>query len=190
MGRLTLRRSVQAAAFAISTIASLAACSEPVPDALQRKTMRASVTWLHLLRHTPFFTELSTPQLQWVIDHSREWEADAGAVIATDASSAAHDNWILLDGGWEIRRQGEAFASGHADAGKWFNAAEAGTAPFELVVTTHSYVMQIKAADMQTMLAEGFAFGPHLAAGHAYYQAMFGSKAAAPTARINTPIAH
>ena len=30
--------------------------------------MEPSVTYLHLLKHTPFFTSLTTAQLRWVIE--------------------------------------------------------------------------------------------------------------------------
>jgi hypothetical protein len=45
--------------------------------------------------------------------------------------------------------------------------------PCRLVVTEKSYVMQIERAEMEAMLAQGFAFGPHLEAGKAYYRALF-----------------
>ena len=57
----------------------VAACDarQQPPDAClttRSTTMEPSVTYLHLLKHTPFFTNLTTAQLRWVIDHSREWE--------------------------------------------------------------------------------------------------------------------
>jgi hypothetical protein len=67
------------------------------PGSTQDKPMRASTTYLYLLRKTPFFTALTTAQLRWVIEHSREWEALAGTTIE-DCSESSADLWILLDG--------------------------------------------------------------------------------------------
>ncbi len=138
--------------------------------------MRPSVTYLHLLRHTPFFTALSTEQLRWTIDHSHEWEADAGAVIARCGPSGASDadHWILLDGGRRIDHEGRSFPGGNADPGKWFSTRAARGAACALVTTEHSYVMRITEADMGAMLDEGFAFRRHLDEGGAYYRAVFG----------------
>jgi hypothetical protein len=148
---------------------------QDVSDASQRTSMKPSVTYLHLLRNTPFFTELSTDQLRWVINHSREWEAAAGTVIARCDRNAAPDTdyWILLDGGWLISHAGRKIASGHAAPGKWFSAREGRGAECSLVTTEHSYVMHIAEADMQLMLDKGFAFGAHLDSGRAYYRSIF-----------------
>ena len=137
--------------------------------------MRPSITHLHLLRHTPFFTALSTEQLQWVIDHSREWEVDSSTILSIqDADGASdRDDWILLDGGWQVERQGEAFASGHADPGKWFSTRAVSGQACILRTTEHGYVMQIPAADMRDMLERGFAFGTHLDQAQRYYQSLF-----------------
>ena len=137
--------------------------------------MKASTTYLYLLRKTPFFTSLDTQQLRWTIDHSREWEAQSGAVIAE--CGAADDFWILLDGRWQVERDGRAFPAAHADAGKWFSASEGGGA-CRLVATEHSYVMRITRADMDDMLARGFAFGSHLQQGRAHYATIFAATAA------------
>ena len=135
--------------------------------------MHASTTYLYLLRNTPFFTSLSKPQLRWVIDHSREWEAKSGAKV-TDCADTSGDYWILLDGGWAVAYGGKQLPAGHADAGKWFSAKEV-QGECRLVTTERSYVMQIKRAVMDAMLAEGFAFNAHLNAGRAYYRSIFGS---------------
>lgn len=137
--------------------------------------MKPSTTYLHLLRHTPFFTALSTAQLRWVIGHSREWEADAGAVIAKCDETGASDTdfWILLDGGWRLEHDGLSFASGHAEPGKWFSIEIADGAPCSLVTTEHSYVMRISRAEMEAMLNKSFAFGLHLDSGRAYYRSIF-----------------
>ncbi|GAB2921852.1 hypothetical protein GCM10027093_71000 [Paraburkholderia jirisanensis] len=139
--------------------------------------MKASITYLHLLRKTPFFTGLDTVQLRWTIDHSQEWEAKARTVIVDCASGSEpkDDIWILLDGGWRVETNHGVYPAGHADAGKWFSAAQAdGTC--RLVTTEHSYVMKITRADMDDMLARGFRFNTHLQAGEVYYRKMFGQQ--------------
>jgi len=159
----------------IPCLVLLASCGHTSgqPDAiLKGKTMQASTTYLYLLRNTPFFTRLSKPQLRWVIDHSREWEAEPGTMVA-DCADPSGDYWILLDGGWQVDYGGKRFPAGHADAGKWFNAKEARGA-CQLMTTEHSYVMQIGQADMAAMLAQGFAFDAHLNSGHTYYDSIFG----------------
>ncbi|HYS68449.1 MAG TPA: hypothetical protein VEN30_32145 [Paraburkholderia sp.] len=143
--------------------------------------MKPSVTYLHLLKHTPFFTGLTTAQLRSVIDHSREWEAQAGTVVAQcaqGANDAASDQgmWILLDGGWQVEYGQHTYPAGHASAGKWFSAAVTNQ-PCGLVTTEHSYVMKIERADFDAMLAQGFAFGPHLDAGRRYYSELFAAPA-------------
>lgn len=139
----------------------------------ERNTMKASTTYLYLLRKTPFFTSLNTGQLRWTIDHSREWEARAGTVIADCALADKRDDfWILLDGRWQVEHDGHTYPAGHADAGKWFSASEA-EGNCRLLATEHSYVMKITRADMNDMLTRGFAFDTHLQQGRAYYQTMF-----------------
>jgi len=146
-----------------------ASCEARTPS--QHPTMKPSITYLHLLRNTPFFTALTTAQLRHVIDHSREWEVSAGAPILGNATAEGRDDvWVLLDGGWELHYRGQVLRSGHADAGKWFSAASLGPEAFELVANEHSYVMQIPAQDMDAMLAQGFDFTPHLDAGRALYR--------------------
>ncbi|GAB7521376.1 hypothetical protein [Paraburkholderia sp. 2C] len=133
--------------------------------------MKPSVTYLPLLRKTPFFTALNDAQLRWTIDHSREWEARIGSVIVDGATTAAEhkdDIWILLDGGWQVEAGGRAYPAGHADPGKWFSAGQA-PQDCRLVATEHSYVMKITADDMHDMLSLGFAFDAHRQAGRVYY---------------------
>jgi hypothetical protein len=141
----------------------------------QDKPMKASTTYLYLLRKTPFFTALTTGQLRWVIDHSREWEAQAGATV-DDCSESSADLWILLDGRWQVEHDGRTWPSGHADPGKWFSSREAGSDPgaCRLVTTEHSYVMRIARVDFAAMIAQGFAFEPHIEAGETYYRTIFG----------------
>ncbi|WP_211625641.1 cyclic nucleotide-binding domain-containing protein [Paraburkholderia domus] len=139
--------------------------------------MKPSVTYLHLLKHTPFFTSLTTEQLRWVISHSQEWEAQPDTVVA-QCNGRAHDvasdqgMWILLDGGWQIEHGQQAYPAGHASAGKWFSAAVTDQ-PCRLVTTEHSYVMKIERADFDAMLEQGFAFDQHLNAGRRYYSDLF-----------------
>ncbi|ROQ25828.1 hypothetical protein [Gallaecimonas pentaromativorans] len=140
-------------------------------DADGKKTMTPSTTYLHLLRHTPFFTALSTHQLRWVIEHSAEWRAEAGAVIAR--STSAPDYWVLLDGGWELVCGERHYPSGHGAPGKWFNPALAKGQDCALITTTGSYVMRILASDMNAMLASGFAFEGQLQAGRDFYTLLF-----------------
>ena len=146
--------------------------------------MKPSVTYLHLLKHTPFFTSLTTDQLRRVIGHSHEWEAQAGTVVAqcNDSATTAGNQpmWILLDGGWQVEAGQRAYPADHASAGKWFSAAGVATttsAACRLVTTEHSYVMKIERADFDAMLARGFAFGPHLDAGRRYYNELFAAPA-------------
>jgi hypothetical protein len=143
--------------------------------------MKPSVTYLHLLKHTPFFTSLTTEQLRWVISHSHEWEAQPGTVVAqcggiAQGTPGDQGMWILLDGGWQIEYGQHAYPAGHASAGKWFSAAVTGKA-CRLVTTEHSYVMKIERADFDAMLEQGFAFGPHLDAGRRYYSELFAAPA-------------
>ena len=137
--------------------------------------MKPSVTYIRLLRQTPFFTALDDEQLRWTIAHSHEWEAEAGATVATCGGEAAGSDdsyWILLDGHWQIEENSHEHVSGHADPGKWFSASAVGGA-CRLVTIEHSYVMKIERQDMDVMLARGFAFHAHLRVGHAYYDHLF-----------------
>jgi hypothetical protein len=175
MNRLTLI----ACAVLLPLLATGCDGGRPRPDASTSAwstTMEPSVTYLHLLKHTPFFTSLTSAQLRWVIAHSHEWEARAGTVVAQcdDPASDARDQaiWILLDGGWQIESNGHAYPADHASAGKWFSAAVTGR-PCRIVTTEHSYVMKMERADFDAMLAQGFAFGPHLDAGRRYYGELF-----------------
>ena len=143
--------------------------------------MKPSVTYLHLLKHTPFFTSLTTAQLRWVISHSHEWEARAGAVVAQCDNGARSTldqaMWILLDGGWQVESCGRAYPADHASSGKWFSAMVADRA-CRVVITEHSYVMKIERSDFDAMLAQGFEFGPHVDAGRLYYSELFAAPAA------------
>jgi hypothetical protein len=172
---MNIRRTARRAWLALLVLA--AACSQQGGATQDNNpTMKASTTYLYLLRKTPFFTSLDTPQLRWVIAHSHEWEAQPGTVISPGATEQGEDDfWILLDGRWQVEHDGHAWPAGHADAGKWFSAAEAAnaTGATRLIATEHSYVMKITRADMDDMLSRGFGFGTHLQQGHTYYQTMF-----------------
>ena len=149
----------------------LNACSkQPIADAAGNFTMTPSVTYLHLLRHTPFFTALNSEQLKWVIEHSEEWQIDTGGVISSAEDSP--DYWILLDGGWQLNCDQKNHPSKHDDAGKWFNSSIANK-KYKLIATSPSYVMRIKAEDMQNMLKKGFAFNTHIDIGLSHYQTIF-----------------
>lgn len=173
-----LLRPLIALWLAAALLASTAGChAQAEPDAAGQLSMKPSVTYLFLLRRTPFFTALSTEQLQWTIAHSREWKVRAGSVIdacRNDGADHASDDWILLDGGWAIEHDGRAERAGRADAGKWFNRTVANGAPCRLVATEAGYVMKIAHADLRDMLARGFDFDAPLAAGRAYYRTIFG----------------
>ncbi|HWW04677.1 cyclic nucleotide-binding domain-containing protein [Collimonas sp.] len=135
--------------------------------------MKPSITYLHLLAKTPFFTGLNRKQLQWVIDHSKEWQAAKGNLIARSDSDAG-SFWVLLDGSWQIETGSREYRVGHADPGKWYGAdtVHAATVASRLVAATESYVMEIRLADFNEMLKQGFDFNLHLRQGVEYYQAI------------------
>ncbi|MEP3350092.1 MAG: hypothetical protein ABJN96_09120 [Marinomonas sp.] len=134
--------------------------------------MTPSVTYLHLLRHTPFFSALSTKQLQWVIDYSREWKVNTGDIVATNEDQ--DDYWILLDGGWQLSHNQINHVFKHDSPGKWFCSSIA-TEQCELIATSPSYVMQITQMEMQNMINQRFAFIQHLKQGRDFYQTLFTS---------------
>jgi hypothetical protein len=138
--------------------------------AYQDSRMSPSVTYVYLLRHTPFFAELNDEQLKWVTQHSREWEAPKGTVIDSRAPglTPSSDVWILLDGGWQVETQSSTYNAGNAAPGKWYSAA-ATHLENRLVTTSQSYVMRIKAVDIEDMLALGFPFESHLSEGRRWY---------------------
>jgi hypothetical protein len=174
------------------SLALVAACSQrgAAADAAAsgNPKMKASITYLHLLRKTPFFTSLDTVQLRWTIDHSREWEAQPGTVIVDCATSAPKDDiWVLLDGGWQVETEHGVYPAGHADRGKWFSAADA-SGTCRLVTTEHSYVMKIARTDMDDMLSRGFRFNRHLQTGQLYYRQIFGNGTAPQRATGGTAV--
>lgn len=175
----TLLRPLVAMWLAAALLAATAGCrAQAEPDAAGRLSMKPSVTYLFLLRRTPFFAALTTQQLQWTIAHSKEWQVREGSVVDTcpnGSADRASDDWILLDGGWAVEHDGKIDRAGRADAGKWFNRSVANGARCRLVATETGYVMKIAHADLQDMLARGFRFDAQLAAGRAYYRTLFGS---------------
>lgn len=155
-------------AFALSACAQKPSVPPPGPG------MNPSVTYLNLLAKTPFFTAMSREQLQWVIDHSREWSVMPGAEIASD-SRGPDSFWVLLDGGWQVEHAGQSFKAGHADPAKWYGGRDMSALAIggtRLVATAKSYVMQIQQSDLNEMIQRGFAFGPHLEAGTAFYHSL------------------
>jgi len=136
----------------------------------QDSSMQASTTYLYLLRKTPFFTRLTTAQLREVIAHSKEWEVKPGTAIAT-SGDAARSVWILLDGGWQVEAGGKVYPALHDQPAKWYgrDAVYAAAQRSRLVVTQHSYVMQISEADFAFMLAQGYDFQVQLSQGEQYY---------------------
>jgi hypothetical protein len=154
----------------LAVIGCIPRAATDAETAYQDSRMSPSVTYVHLLRHTPFFTELNDEQLKWVTRHSREWDAPAGTVIdgCTPGGSASSDLWILLDGGWQVETQGAVHSSDNAGPGKWYGCA-ATHLNSRLVTTQRSYVMRIKSADLEDMLARGFPFERHLSAGRIWY---------------------
>jgi hypothetical protein len=189
-GAAPRRQRLSAFILTLIAVLGLASCGgKREPDAAQKMTMKPSITYLHLLRHTPFFTALSTAQLQWVIDRSHEWEADAGAVIAKCDHGVEPDApyWILLDGGWQVEHAGSTFRSGHAAPGKWFSAAEAQGESCVLMTNEHSYVMRIERADMLAMLDQQFGFRTHLDRGIDYYRSIFGDRTGTGRVQVVQP---
>lgn len=157
-----------AAAIALSACAQKPSVPPPGPG------MNASTTYLRLLAKTPFFSALSREQLQWVIDHSREWSVVPGAEIAASAR-AAGSFWVLLDGGWQVQHAGKSIQAGHADPAKWYGGRDMlalGLGDTRLVAIAKSYVMQIQQVDLDEMLRRGFAFGTHLQDGMTFYRSL------------------
>jgi len=163
---MMLRSLAAVAAVAAAVAFCLSACAE-------EKGMKQSVTYLHLLRHTPFFTALSKEQLQYVIAHSTEWEARAGQEISNGAE-ASDFMWVLLDGGWQVEQADRVAVSGHDSPGKWYGGVLTSMPPqgSRLVANRHSYVLSIARRDLEQMLSMGFTFGRHLQQGARFYAAL------------------
>jgi hypothetical protein len=132
--------------------------------------MKKSVTYLHLLKKTPFFTRLDKGQLKWVIDHSTEWEAQAGMEVSNRLGANDYI-WVLLDGGWQVEQGGQVLKAGHADPAKWYGGRNVALLPADsrLIANQHSYVMRIARADFEEMLNRQFDFAGHLRQGEAFY---------------------
>lgn len=136
----------------------------------QQGGMKQSVTYLHLLKKTPFFTALDKEQLKWVIAHSTEWEAQAGMEVSNRLDANDH-LWVLLDGGWQVEQGGRVLPAGHADPAKWYGGRHVALLPPDsrLIANRHSYVMRIARADFEEMLNRRFDFAEHLRQGEAFY---------------------
>ncbi len=155
----------------LSLAGTVVACA--VRQTQEEQIMKPAITYLYLLRTTPFYTELNTRQLKWVIQHSKEWEVQEGGVIVSPRSTGDSGGyWVLLDGGWALQYSGKLYHSGHADAGKWFKRDLIPAGDAELVATEHSYVMHIADKDMTEMLNRGFSLQHHLTAGKTYYSSL------------------
>jgi hypothetical protein len=150
----------------------LVAAASPKIAALasQEGGMKPSITYLHLLAKTPFFTRLNRKQLQWVIDHSKEWEAAKGNLIARSDSDPG-SFWVLLDGGWQIETGSRKYRAGHADPGNWYGAdtVRAAALASRLVASADSYVLEIRLEDFNEMIRQGFDFDQHLRRGVQFY---------------------
>lgn len=136
--------------------------------------MKASVTYLHLLAKVPMFRGMSTEQLQWVIDHSREWSVAPGAEIA-NSQRGIDAFWTLLDGGWRVELAGRSAEAGHADPAKWYGGRAMQALqlpPSRLVATRPGYVMEIAQPDLDDMLRRGIPLEPHLRAGLDFYRTL------------------
>lgn len=158
----------------VASATPLGACAQKSSVPPPGPGMSPSVTYLHLLAKTPFFTSLSREQLQWVIDHSREWSVVPGAEIVSSARSA-DSFWVLLDGGWQVEHAGKSTKVGHADPAKWYGGRDMQSLSMgdsRLVATVSSYVMQIQQTDLDEMVTRGFAIGPHLQAGMDFYRSL------------------
>jgi len=173
---MTTRRDV----IASLALLPLAGCAQPPSMVGWPKPANGqpSVTYLRLLRKTPFFVGLSDAQLQWAIDHSREWSVKPGDEIS-NATLAPDNFWVLLDGGWQAEQGTTLRKAGHADPAKWYGGAELqalALQPTRLVATAPSYVMNIRWADLQHMRQQrgfGPVFDPHLRDGLAFYRSNF-----------------
>lgn len=177
-GRARVRCLAIAVSLCAVLLASMTGCDTHYDrDAAGKLSMRPSVTWLFLLRRTPFFTALSTRQLQWVIQHSKEWKVSKGTVIDRCGDGRADaDYWILLDGEWAVEQGDKVARAGRSDPGKWFSRTILNGGSCRLVATASGYVMKITNADMQEMLAKGFDFNAQLSVGRIRYQDFFGTR--------------
>lgn len=159
---------IAAAAAGAATIAIAMGVS--ADDPARQKQMKQSVTYLHLLKKTPFFTRLDKAQLKWVIDHSTEWEAQAGMEVSNRLDANDH-LWVLLDGGWQVEQGGRVLKAGHADPAKWYGGLRVELLPPDsrLIANQHSYAMRIARADFEEMRRRRFDFAEHLQQGVAFY---------------------
>ncbi|WP_326537192.1 hypothetical protein [Pseudorhodoferax sp.] len=160
-----------AAALPLGTVLPGCAASGATPPG---PGMKASVTYLHLLAKVPMFRGMPNEQLQWVIDHSREWSVEPGAEVAS-SQRGIDSFWTLLDGGWRLEVGGRNVDAGHADPAKWYGGRDMlalGLPPTRLVATRPSYVMEIAQPELDEMLRRGLPLAPHLQAGLDFYRSL------------------
>lgn len=155
-------------------------CSSKVLDAQGALTMRPTITYFQLLRHSPFFKDLTGKQLTFVIDNSNEWAVDEGGAISLcDGEGLEKDvYWILLDGQWAVTYSRASYASTNNDSGKWFqtstlkNAGLPSQMSCKLIMEKSGYVMKITKETMTYMRDNNFNITSHLQIGQQYYEAM------------------
>lgn len=167
----TRRRSLLLSAASLLAGGALSACARAQAVPAPGPGMRASVTYLHLLAKVPMFRGMTNEQLQWVIDHSREWAVEPGAEVAS-STRGADRFWTLLDGGWRVEQGSRVVAAGHADPAKWFGGRDwqaLSLAPTRVVATARSYVIEIDQAQLDGMLRRGLPLQSHLQSGLAFY---------------------
>jgi signal-transduction protein with cAMP-binding, CBS, and nucleotidyltransferase domain len=133
--------------------------------------MRRTATYASLLAKTHFFKNLTREQLDWVVEHSKEWYARKGREITSSAKGP--DNfWILLDGAWKVEHEDVHYHSGPYGPGNWFGGewmpAFQGSA--RVVTTELSYVLAISLEDLREMAKQGFDFQEQQRAGTEYYE--------------------
>lgn len=158
--------------FGLISVCMLASgCTSKEPDAANKLTMTPATTYLYLLQDTPFFSDLSDKQLSFVIQHSKEYETEKGAVISQcDAQQHQTDYWILLDGRWALQYQGRDFPNGNTGPGKWYSPLFGPKENCQLIMLEHGYVMKLSEIFINEMLNQGFNFKSNLDSGKAHYQ--------------------
>lgn len=132
--------------------------------------LRSCLIGVDDLRQVPFFAELNDQQLQWVVNHSRQWQTPRGAVLESRVTGVpvSSDVWVLLNGGWQVDTQADSHPSGNESPGKWYSSAQT-HGDNRLVTSRQSNVMRIRATDMEKMLAQNFPFSKHFIAGRTWY---------------------
>jgi len=151
--------------FTVVMLLSLAGCHTSYDeDAAGKLSMKAVATYIFLLRNAPFFSRLSTSQLRWVVQHSKEWKVSKGSVIevCVPATVPVTYYWILLDGEWALEQDGAVALAKPSDPRNWFTRSVHNGGSCRLTMVGPGYVMKITRADMQMMLTNGFHFNSPL----------------------------